>query len=139
MRKLLAVSALLVFTCLLTGRAISAEAETGPRVVVATILDVEFGIQKSLPPNLVVTAIGEVPTGGYGEPLLTRVVYSKPPADGIQDYVLTAVKPTGFVTQVISKVEASNTWKAYSEEAPWLKGVRIHGVGDGVKEILLDK
>jgi hypothetical protein len=130
------LSSVVVVLALFAGAAMAQE-ETGKRVVVANILEVKFAIQKSLPPNLVVTAVGELPTGGYTEAVLSRVVYSKPPADGIQDYVLTAVKPSGIVPQVISRVEASDTLKAYTEAAPWMKGIRVHGVGEGVKEILL--
>jgi hypothetical protein len=43
-----------------------------------------------------------------------------PPADGIQDYILTAIKPDGIVTQQISNVTAKDTWKAYTKDAPWL-------------------
>lgn len=78
---------------------------------------------------LTVTAVGEVPTGGYTKPTLTRVTYIKQPDDGIQDYTLRAVPPAGVATQVISQVKASDTWPAFPA---WLKGVRIHGAGDGV-------
>jgi hypothetical protein len=101
-------------------------------VTVKTILKVEFAIQEIDPPNLVVYATGEVPTGGWSGAKLTRKKYDTPPADGIQDYTLTAVAPTGIVTQALSKVEARDTWSRYTVEAPWLKGVRVHGAGKGV-------
>ena len=84
---------------------------------------------------LTVTAVGEVPTGGYTKPTLTRVTYFRQPADGIQDYTFQAVPPAGVATQVISQVEASDTWKSMPR---WVKGVRIRGVGDGVLVKMLD-
>lgn len=106
------------------------------RVVVPVIVEVTYDIQVSQPPNLIVKAVGEVPTAGYTEPTLTRVVYVMPPADGIQDYHFTAVKPGGIVPQVVTKINATDTWKAYTEAAPWIKGVRIHGIDGGVKVIM---
>jgi len=79
--------------------------------------------------TLTVTAIGEVPTGGYTKPTLTRVTYIKQPDDGIQDYTFRAVPPAGVATQVISQVEASDVWESVPK---WVKGVRIHGAGKGV-------
>ncbi len=94
---------------------------TVKRVLSAT-LTVETG-------SLTVTAVGQVPTGGYTRPTLTRVNYIRRPPDGIQDYTFQATPPAGPATQVISEVKASDTWPAMPA---WLKGVRIRGVGDGV-------
>lgn len=77
--------------------------------------------------GLVVTATGQVNTGGWTNARLLRAHYDTPPADGIQDYFLLATPPDGFATQVISEVKASDSWKTYKKDAPWLKGVRIHG------------
>lgn len=79
--------------------------------------------------DLTVTAVGEVPTAGYTSPTLTRVTYIRQPLDGIQDYTFRAVPPDGVAAQVISQIEASDTWKGVP---PWVKGVRIHGAADGV-------
>jgi hypothetical protein len=111
--------------------------KAGP-VTVKTILKVEFETQQTDPPNLVVIVTGQVPTGGWSSPTLTRKKYDAPPADGIQDYTLTAVPPSGIVTQVLSKVEASDSWKGYTVKAPWLKGVRVHGADKGVVVKMLD-
>ncbi len=100
--------------------------------IVDRILDVKYVDEKINPPNLVVTAIGEVPTAGYQRPTLRRATYVVPPADGIQDYFLRATPPSGDAAQVVSKVKAKNTWKGYAEKAPWIKGIRVHGAGDGV-------
>jgi len=78
---------------------------------------------------LTVTTVGEVPTAGYTKPMLIRVEYFRQPDDGMQDYQFQAVPPAGVAAQVVSQVEASDTWKSVP---PWVKGVRIHGAGDGV-------
>lgn len=111
--------------------------EESQAVIVGKINKVRYSEQESQPPNLVVTACGEVPTGGYKNPKLVRVVYVTPPDDGMQEYYFFADKPSGQVPQVITAIEASDTWKRYTEEAPWLKGLRIYGVGKGIKEVML--
>ena len=111
----------------------TADKKPGPQTV-KKILDVKYAIQTINPPNLVVTAEGQVSTGGFDKDKvqLLRVIYAVPPADGIQDYFLVAVPPSGPVTQVISTVTATDTWKGYTKEAPWLKGIRVHGIEDGI-------
>jgi hypothetical protein len=105
--------------------------EPARKEIVKKILDVELAVQESEPPGLTVTATGEVPTNGWKNAVLVRVVYDKPPADGIQDYILFADRPSGVVAEVISRVVAKNTWKGYKKQAPWLKGVRVHGFDGG--------
>jgi len=113
-----------------------AETKNTGSVMVPTILEAKYAILKINPPTLVITAVGEVPTGGFTGGELHRVVYVTEPKDGIQDFIFTAVKPAGIVTQVISKIEAKPyEWKKYDSEAPWIKGFRIHGLGDGVIEV----
>lgn len=85
---------------------------------------------------LVITATGEVPTGGYSSPKLERVTYVKMPDDGIQDFTFVATPPDGPATQVISRVEARTRW---SDVPDWVKGVRIHGVGEGVMVKMLEE
>ncbi|MCA9003885.1 MAG: hypothetical protein KDA70_01330 [Planctomycetaceae bacterium] len=85
------------------------------------------------PPQLVVTVSGEVPSGGFTDVKLVRVSYRNPPQDGIQDYYLKAVAPTQPAIAVISEVKATDTWKGMPF---WVKGIRVHGVDDGVKEVL---
>ncbi len=96
------------------------------------MLHVVHVIQTSFPPNLQITAYGEVPTGGWSKVQLLRRQYVKPPSDGIWEYDLIALRPTGAAAQVKSKVRASNTWRNYDQA---IKGVRIFGIGRGVKEL----
>lgn len=100
--------------------------------IVDKIVDVKYFEQESHPPNLVVTVTGEVPTAGYRHPTLRRATYVAAPADGVQDYFLEFTPPSGNAPQVISKVEATNTWKGVGISTSWVKGIRVHGAGDGV-------
>ncbi|WP_417387980.1 hypothetical protein [Gimesia sp.] len=88
------------------------------------------------PPQLVVAVSGEVPSGGFTDVKLVRVSYRNPPQDGIQDYYLKAVAPTQPAIAVISEVKATDTWKGMPF---WVKGIRVHGVDDGVKEVLFNQ
>ncbi len=108
----------------------AAEAPEQPESEVAKKIDsVGYEFTKGDKPEFIVTAKTTVPTGGYTAKL-ESVIYKTQPTDGIQDYYLHLTKPDGIVIQVISEVTASATWPA--ESAQWVKGVRVHGEGDGV-------
>jgi hypothetical protein len=107
--------------------------------LVKKITKIEIYILEKNPPDLSVQVTGEVPTGGYTHVKLIRVNHKTPPKDGIQEYRLVATPPDGPATQVISTVEASHVIENFTKNAPWIKGVRILGVGDGVKVRMLDK
>ena len=130
-----ALASLFVFVII---HAAIVRADAGPRIV-GKILSVEYDIEKSNPPNLVVRATGQVPTSGYRDEQLVRAVYTKAPADGIQDYYLMATPPNGPAATVLSVVKGKNRWNAYTDEAPWLMGIRVHGIGDGVVLVHFDK
>lgn len=100
---------------------------------VPEIVDVTFELQTTEPPNLIVTAVGQVPTGGWTEVQLLRREYVRPPADGIWEYDLLGKPPEGFATQVISKVKATHVWEEV--DATKLKGIRVYGLGEGVKTV----
>ena len=103
---------------------------------VPTILTIRCAINQSAPPQLMVDAGGEVPTGGWTAPVLAPRIYTTPPADGIYEYDFTAIPPSGgMVPQVLTPIAASHTWPDYP--AATLKGVRIYGIGAGTKEATL--
>lgn len=102
------------------------------RETVRTILDAKLSVPRNAPGRIEIEATGEVPTAGWRNAKLERTVYKRPPKDGVQDYTLTAVRPNGPAATVISKVTAVDVWK---QTPNWLKGFRVHGVGDGVKEV----
>lgn len=51
--------------------------------------------------------------------------YEVPPRDGIQDVFVLAIPSEGG-QPAESKFTVKHTWKRFREEAPWLKGVRVH-------------
>lgn len=99
---------------------------------VPTIVKIEYAVQQSSPPNLLITAYGRVPTGGWKQVQLLRRIYVTPPADGIWEYDLLALRPSGQVIQVQTPVRAKNVWKDYDRS---IKGVRVYGIGRGAKEL----
>jgi hypothetical protein len=103
--------------------------------VLKTIIDVTYTFDKDKK-KLTVNAVGQVPTGGWSGAKLTRRATKEPPKDGIYEYDMTAVRPTGIVTQVISKVKASDTWDNPPAD---IKGVKVNGVGAGAKTVKFDK
>jgi len=106
--------------------------KTKPEVV-PVIKDASYVFQVSDPAALLVKATGQVKSLGYTEPKLTRATYVKPPKDGIQDYTLTAIPPNGIAGQALAEVTAEDSWKDFEKEAPWLRGIRIKGLGAGEK------
>ena len=100
---------------------------------VPTIVSITCTVRKS-PPQLVVTANGEVPTGGWTGASLNRRTYVAAPADGIWEYDFVATPPSGMATQVITPISGSNTWADYPAS---VVGVRVYGEGTGSKEIRL--
>lgn len=103
--------------------------------VVKTVTAVDVKLEVTEPPILIVTATGQVPTGGWTKAKLTRRATTEPPADGVYEYDLTAVPPDGAAAQVVSKVTAKNEWK---DPPKGVKGIKVYGVGDGVKTLKLD-
>jgi hypothetical protein len=86
--------------------------------------------------TLTITAVGQVPTGGWKGAKLTRKETKEAPKDGIYEFELTAIRPDGIVTQVISKVTATEKWENPPAD---LKGVKILGVGEGAKTVKVEK
>jgi hypothetical protein len=86
--------------------------------------------------KLTINATGQVPTGGWKDAKLTPRTYVQAPADGVWEFDMTAVRPTGIVTQALSKVKASHTWENPPAD---LKGVKIYGEGKGVKTVKVGK
>ncbi len=85
---------------------------------------------------LTVTAVGQVPTGGWTGAKLIPRKYKDKPADGIYEYDLTAVRPTGIVTQALSKVRGDHRWTNPPAD---IKGIKVYGTGEGAKTIKFDK
>jgi hypothetical protein len=116
-----------------------AAVQTGQGELVPEILEVTVSITDDIPPVLKVSARGQVSLGGWTAPELIRVRNASPPEDGIQDFEFRAKPPEGAAITVISEISAATEWETVALDAPWLRGIRIHGEGDGVKEIRLDE
>lgn len=115
---------------------VQAEKPKSKAITVPKILEVTHQLQKTNPPTLFLYVVGEVPTGGYTNVILERAVYVKPPEDGIQDYYLKAVPPSGVAITVISEVKASDVW---IDLPVWVKGIRVHGEKHGIQTVQFDQ
>jgi hypothetical protein len=122
MRHAIAITALLlsVATGLPTG-AVAAERVDQVRVATARVAG---------PRTLEICAAGTVLTGGYTRPTLARAKASRA---GVYDFTFTAVRPTGFATQMVSPISATFTWRNYPTG---LKGVRVMGAHGAVTAML---
>ncbi len=113
----------------------------GPDVV-REVVEVEAkvvpGDPGSLQRALVVEARGRVPTAGFTDvrllPAVDRAADALPPADGILDLVFLARPPAGPAAQVVSDVVATAVIPDFDPGLGWIKGVRVHGLGEGVIE-----
>jgi hypothetical protein len=133
MRVMLAATIAIGMTALASADDKDKEAPKG--VLLKTILEatVEFDKDKK---KLTINATGQVNTGGWKDAKLTRKEVKEAPADGIYEYEMTAVRPTGIVPQIVSKVKASDTWENPPAD---LKGIKVLGVGDGAKTAKVEK
>jgi hypothetical protein len=131
-RSLLAIGVLAALTTL----AVAQKGKDEPKgEVLRAIIDAtaEFDKDKK---KLTITAVGQVPTGGWTGAKLTPKPTKDKPKDGIYEFELTAVRPTGIVTQALSKVKATHTWENPPAD---LKGIRVLGSGDGAKTVMIEK
>jgi hypothetical protein len=103
--------------------------------VLKKVLEVSADFDKDKK-TLTITAIGQVPTGGWKDAKLTRKETKEAPKDGIYEFELTAVRPTGIVPFIVSKVKASDTWENPPAD---LQEIRVLGVGDGAKTVKVTK
>ena len=103
---------------------------------------IDLAYEKSLPPNLLITAEGTVNTGGWSNFCLSIVIYINPPKDGIQDYVFIGTKPTGNVTEGfegekiaharIDEFDKDNYWGPGQP----LKGIRVKAYSNSLVKML---
>lgn len=84
---------------------------------------VDLLLFKSLPPVLVINALGEVNSGGWHHATLLPRFHPAPPADGIADYDFVAEPPSGPAIAVISPIVAQTT---LTDPPAWLRGIRVH-------------
>ena len=83
---------------------------------------VEAHLNKTNPPELVISVGGTVTTLGWSKGQLSPRVYVTPPTDGIYEFDFEAQPPSGMAGQVLSPISAN-----YSAEAPvGIKGVKVY-------------
>jgi hypothetical protein len=115
--------------------ALAAQKEKPKGEVLKTVIDATAAFDKD-GKVLTVTATGQVPTGGWTGAKLTRREAKEAPKDGVYEFDLTAVRPDGIVTQVISKVTATEKWENPPAD---LKAVKINGAEKGAKTVPVGK
>jgi hypothetical protein len=100
-------------------------------------------VLQSDPPQVGITADGEVPTSGWTNPALNPWFYIVPPTDGVQDFDFVATPPTGIVLPVVSPIAAfaviARDPKDYWGKGKPLKGVRIHARENSIVATLDEK
>ncbi|HEY1192233.1 MAG TPA: hypothetical protein VGE74_31705 [Gemmata sp.] len=129
------VAALAAFVGALGSVATAEDKKEEKGEVLKKVIEVKHEFDKDKK-KLTLTAVGQVPTGGWSGAKLTPRKTKEAPKDGIYEFDLTAVRPNGIVTQVISRVKASHTWENPPAD---IKGVKVHGTGEGTKTIQFDK
>lgn len=103
--------------------------------VLKKVIDASYSFDKDKK-KLTVTAVGQVPTGGWTGAKLTPRATKEAPKDGIYEFDLTAVRPTGIVTDALARVKASHTWENPPAD---IKGIKVYGDGAGAKTVKFDK
>ena len=122
------------FTVALASAQDKKPAEDKKSEVLKTILDAKADYDKDKK-ALSITAVGQVPTGGWKDAKLTPRKTTAAPKDGIYEFDMTAVRPSGIVTQVVSKVTAKYTWENPPTD---LKGIKVYGSAEA-KTVKFDR
>lgn len=89
----------------------------------------ELQLLKSTPPQLVINATGEVPTGGWKNGTLALRFYEGPPKNGLIDYDFVAEPPAGPNIPVVLPIAAQTT---LTDPPAWLRGVRVRSATNHV-------
>ncbi|WP_367372159.1 hypothetical protein [Pseudomonas lini] len=101
---------------------------------VMKVVDVQLTLLKSYPPQLHISAIGLVNSGGWTNPRLEPRIYLQFPPDGIQDFDFVADPPQRPAIQPILPIAASELWE--NPPLDKLKGVRIHSANNSIEAYL---
>jgi hypothetical protein len=107
--------------------------ETVPQILAA-----EISVTDAVPPVVTIHARGQVNSGGWSAPRLVKTAFGEIPADGIQDFEFIATPPSGPATAALQEIEAEFRWDTVLVDAPWLRGIRVHGADEAPKEVLLE-
>lgn len=99
--------------------------------LILEVLDIQFSILESFPPQIHVQATGTVPSKGWTRPQLIPYTYIQLPPDGIYDYAFVAIPPRQVAAQVLSRISTR-----LQEVPQGAKGIRVHASLNS-KEILI--
>ncbi len=102
---------------------------------VETIVAVDHAFIPTVPAHLSFKVTGQVSSSGWTEVQLLRREPATEPADGIWEYDLLAKPPVKPVPMSPTTIVATEYWQ--NIDPTKVKGIRIFGVGQGVKEFLL--
>jgi hypothetical protein len=120
------------FAALAISATISSFAADGRQPQLAEeIKSVTWTMETVEPPNLTIHVSGINPWKGLTTGRLLRAHYDVPPKDGIQDFFLM-VDPPDKTSSEGDSVLAAFTWQHCTRDAPWLKGIRVHGAKSAV-------
>jgi len=95
---------------------------------------VSLELEKKNPPTLLISASGNVNTGGWSNAILVPYIYKKLPADGLYDFDLVADAPDGVVSEVISPISAEPL--GIPDPKGLVKGVMIHASLNMIKAFI---
>lgn len=95
---------------------------------------VYLAINKMYPPQLYVSAAGEVSSSGWKSAELAPRLYLTPPADGVQDIDFLATRPSNINLPMLLPITGDISLTLVE----WLKGVRVHSSTNTVTTLLTD-
>lgn len=98
---------------------------SGGLQIVEDIVSARCGVEPADPSSLAVIVEALDSQGQPRNPVAILGKYESPPKDGIQDVFVLAVPSRGG-QPAANRFIVKHTWKRFREEAPWLKGVRVH-------------
>ncbi len=109
-------------------------------VRIMKVTKVDYAFAKKRPPDLLIDAEGEVPTGGWMDGQLGPWFYITPPEDGVQDFDFIAESPTGPAPDVVSPITATTNIVDIDVENYWganrpLTGIRVHATENSMEVI----
>lgn len=104
-------------------------------------LDLAF-VKKS-PPEILITARAQTSTACWSDPQLSRWAYAVPPKDGVQEFDLVALRPSGILFPELTPVVARGVMKDLSISSYWrpgqpLRGIRIHAATNCIEQRLAE-
>lgn len=102
---------------------------------VYSVESIRFSLNKAKPPQLIVQAIGTVPTSGWSNGRLEPVLHVEKPADGIQEFKFVATPPQSIVLQVLTPIEGIGGIPLQD----WTIGIRVLALSNSREIAISDK